>query len=108
MNLRFYLLVSVLTTAFAFLAGSFELGAEPVKYVKPPESVRFKPGTNSVKAIAHCTMCHSADYVSTQPPLPRATWKAIVLKMQKVHGAPIPESEVDPIVEYLVKTYGRE
>lgn len=107
MKLRFPILAVALVSGLGFLAIPW-MNAEPVRYNPPPESVRFKPGPEVVRAISHCSSCHSADYVSTQPTLPRATWKAIVIKMQKVHGAPIPDSEVDPIVEYLVKTYGAE
>jgi hypothetical protein len=38
----------------------------------------------------------------------RAAWKASVTKMQKTFGAVIPDSAVDPIAEYLAKTYGAE
>ncbi len=82
--------------------------AAPVVYTKPPETARLKPGPNSAKAVGHCSLCHSAEYISTQPTLPRTAWKAIVVKMQKVHGAPIPEADVEPIVEYLAKVYGAE
>lgn len=77
----------------------------------PPETARHAesalPGHSLANAM--CLACHSADYVRTQPPtLPRATWKAIVTKMQKTFGAPIPDDAIDPIVDYLVKTYGAE
>jgi hypothetical protein len=58
-------------------------------------------------ASSMCMTCHSADYILYQPrTLPLAFWKATVLKMQKIYGAPIPDSAVDPIVTYLEKTYG--
>ena len=82
--------------------------AEEVKFTLPPESNRFKPGPGSEIAVAQCVICHSADYVSTQPPLPRAFWKAGVQKMQKVYGAPILDAEVDRLVDYLARNYGDE
>jgi hypothetical protein len=59
-------------------------------------------------AAAHCFTCHSTDYVRIQPPSSRAYWRANVVKMQKTFGAPIPDEAVEPIVEYLVRTYGTE
>ena len=38
--------------------------------------------------------------------LARAAWEAEVRKMIKVMGAPIPENDVDPIVDYLTQHYG--
>ena len=96
------------TLSLTILAVATALIAAPVSYTPPPETARFKPAAGVEQAMASCLMCHSTEYVSTQPPLPRATWKAIVLKMQKVHGAPIAEPQVDPIVDYLVKAYGDE
>lgn len=101
------LVVGGLSLALLFWS-SPRVEAEPVTYKKPIETAKFLSGTNSVKAVSNCLICHSADYVSSQPPLSRTAWKSIVVKMQKVHGAPILDSEVDPIVDYLVRTYGTE
>lgn len=108
MKLKFS--ISILIAAFAvmlLLKTSLSF-AEPVSYTPPPETAHFKPAPEAMRAITYCSMCHSADYVSTQPPLPRDKWKGIVVKMQKVHGALIPDTEIDGIVEYLVKNYGAE
>jgi sulfite dehydrogenase len=59
-------------------------------------------------AQSMCGTCHSAEYASTQPVSPRAYWQATVVKMQKTFAAPIPDAAIDPIVDYLVKTYGNE
>jgi len=57
----------------------------------------------------NCIVCHSAQYVSTQPPAsPRSYWTAEVHKMQKSFGAPIDEKEMPEMVDYLAKTYGNE
>ena len=108
MKFRSTIFPILLTATFALLTATPWMQAEPVQYELPPETVRFKPGDGAVKAVAHCSMCHSADYISTQPTLSRDKWKALVVKMKKIHGAPIPEAEVDPIVDYLVKNYGDE
>jgi hypothetical protein len=77
------------------------------KWMLPPETATFKPGPGSALATDKCLLCHSADYIGTQPPLSAAQWKAIVTKMREKFGAPIPPENVDPIVDYLSKTYGK-
>ena len=54
-----------------------------------------------------CSMCHSLDYIVMNSSfLNRAAWEAEVRKMMKVMGAPIPENDVAPIVDYLTQHYG--
>jgi len=52
-----------------------------------------------------CGICHSTTYITMQPPLPGATWEAVVHKMIVTFGAPIPESEAQTIVAYLKSHY---
>jgi len=74
----------------------------------PAEETRLKPGAGSELVKANCLLCHSTDYISTQPPLTRDQWKATVLKMQQKFGAPYNAEKLDPqLVEYLVKAYGK-
>jgi cytochrome c5 len=57
----------------------------------------------------NCVACHSAQYVTTQPPTStRAYWDATVKKMKKPFGAPFPDEDVAAMVDYLVNTYGAE
>lgn len=75
----------------------------------PPETAGFKPGPGVEIANGLCLTCHSADYVSTQPPplkASRSYWKATIEKMKNKMGASIPDDQVDPLIEYLVNTYG--
>ena len=79
--------------------------AAPMVYQLPPETAQLKPGTG-VETAAACTACHSADYLSIQPPEKgKAFWQAEVQKMIKVYKAPIGEDNVAPIVNYLAATY---
>src|SRR5579883_1655541 len=56
---------------------------------------------------ARCSICHSVDYLPMNAPfLDRAAWEAEVRKMMKVMGAPVEESEVGAIVDYLSAHYG--
>jgi mono/diheme cytochrome c family protein len=78
-----------------------------VKITLPPETAKLKPGPGSDLASQQCLTCHSADYVTVQPPgKPLAFWKAEVEKMKKVYGAPIPDDQIEPIAQYLTREYG--
>ena len=76
------------------------------KFVLPPETARLKAGPGADLAAAQCLLCHSADYISTQPRLSAAQWKTAVIKMKDKYGAPIDTNRVDSLVEYLAKNYG--
>jgi mono/diheme cytochrome c family protein len=72
----------------------------------PPETGTYKtaPGVELVQA--NCLMCHSTEYVSSQPPMPRKYWEATVKKMKEKFGAPTPDAQVAALVDYLAATYG--
>lgn len=55
----------------------------------------------------NCISCHSARYVQMQPDFSEKAWMAIVTKMQKSYGAPVPDSSVKEIVQYLVAIKGK-
>ncbi len=104
MNIRAFLGFGVLVAVGAALS------AAPLEITLPAETARLaeSPLPGYALATAMCYTCHSADYTRVQPVSSRAYWKATVTKMQKTFGAPIPDEAVEPIVEYLVKTYGTE
>ena len=79
---------------------------EPLKIELPPETSSFKPAKGVEIANAQCLVCHSVEYVSTQPPLPRTYWAGSVKKMREKYGAQIPDSQVEPLLDYLVEQYG--
>lgn len=72
----------------------------------PLETVTFKQDAGADMANGQCLICHSIEYVTMQPPMPRAFWKASVLKMQQKYGAPITDAQVDPLTDYLTRNYG--
>ena len=85
--------------------------AAAIEITLPEEKLRLadSPLPGAALATALCYTCHSAEYAIYQPPAsPRAYWKATVVKMQKTFGAPIPDTAIDPLTDYLVKTYGAE
>ena len=84
--------------------------AAPVEITLPEDTARLVESSLPGYPLAQgmCYTCHSTDYVRTQPFSSRTYWKAAVVKMQKTFGAPIPDDAVEPITDYLVKTYGAE
>jgi len=94
-------LAFVVLTAFPFLVRGAALVIQ-----LPPEVNAFKQDVGAEIANAQCLVCHSVEYVSTQPPLPRTFWKTSVQKMQQKYGAAIPEEEVDVLADYLTRNYG--
>jgi hypothetical protein len=72
----------------------------------PEETAEYRVGSGVDLARSYCMGCHSADYVLTQPPgMSRSFWEAEVNKMKKAFGAPLPDDQVTPLVDYLVRTY---
>jgi mono/diheme cytochrome c family protein len=78
------------------------------EWTLPAGEPQFRSGPGAELAIGNCVICHSADYVSMQPPLEAAGWKAIVQKMREKYGAPLPEAQVDAVVKYLAAAYGKK
>lgn len=90
---------AALATLASFAAG--------LKIDLPPDQSKLKPGPGADLAASQCLFCHSADYITTQPPgKPRAFWKAEVEKMKKVYGAPIQDDQIDALADYLTTAYG--
>lgn len=83
--------------------------AAPLDFKLPAETAKLRPSTLPGAAIAaqKCSICHSADYVSYQPPgMTQAQWTAEMAKMQHAYGAPISDEEVKQIGAYLAVAYG--
>jgi cytochrome c551/c552 len=92
-------------TAVLALAPALATGA-PLQIELPPETGAFQPGPGAEIANAQCLVCHSVEYVTTQPPFPRAFWAATVKKMREKYGAQMPEPQTEPLVDYLTEHYG--
>ncbi len=103
---------SVARTAAALLAlCAAAQQASALEIDLPAETAMYKesslPGYSLT--LQNCLMCHSAQYVQSQPPTsPRTYWEATVKKMKHPFGAPFPEADIPAIVDYLTKTYGAE
>jgi len=85
-----------------------DLSSAPVTYSPPAETATFRAGPGVETAMTNCGVCHSADYLNTQPRgagFERDFWQAEVTKMIKVYGAPIQEDDAKIIVDYLAAAY---
>jgi mono/diheme cytochrome c family protein len=69
---------------------------------------QLAPGDGLQEVRIYCNTCHSPRYITMQPPLPAATWKSEVNKMNKEFGASIPEDTSSKIVSYLQAHYALE
>jgi len=68
-----------------------------------PDPGRMFPGDAKADAINNnCLACHSAGMVLAQPALSRTEWQSEVDKMRSTYKAPVEESDVPAIVDYLV------
>jgi hypothetical protein len=96
MRIRSSLLLAPLALAIA--------GAGPYRLPATPDPV-LPPDPDGQTFVAHCSGCHSLDYINTQPPAKGlAFWQAEVVKMTRVYGASIPETDSMAIARYLAAT----
>lgn len=77
-------------------------------WVLPVGEPALPEGEVGAPVRRHCALCHSFDYIATQPRLSKTAWAASVEKMRAKYGAPIPTNEVPALVAYLVKHHGKE
>jgi hypothetical protein len=98
----------ILLTVAVLTAGLLSPGAAaplPKEEDWPAETGTYKPGQGVELAQSLCITCHSVEYVTSQPPLPRKFWDGVVKKMKDKYGAPLPD-ETTALVDYLTTIYG--
>ncbi|KAB0664432.1 cytochrome c [Oryzomonas japonica] len=100
--MRIRLLFILMTICAGGAAGAADLH----RITLPPPTVSLKEGAGVYVVRRYCSICHSLDYITTQPKFPKAKWQAEVAKMIKVYGAPIPEESVKVISDYIAAYYG--
>jgi mono/diheme cytochrome c family protein len=103
-------IVAVAFSALAFgFGGMTPAAAKSITLPTDAPPLKASPLPGYAKAQANCVACHSAEYMLYQPPTaPRAYWEAMVTRMKVVFKAPIDDTDMPAIVDYLVKTYGNE
>ena len=107
----FVIAASVLATVSLVWAASSSPGAPPDivwhdKAFNIPTRGEMFQGPDAELLNQDCVICHSAMFVKEQPALPAATWRAEVLKMKNVFGAPVDEKDVSALVKALVAQHG--
>lgn len=95
-----------ITTLIALALSLSAVRAGEVSITLPTETAVFRPGKGAELAQANCLICHSADYISMQPPMPRKFWDATVKKMKEKFGAPAPDESLVALAAYLTAAYG--
>jgi hypothetical protein len=88
------------------MLASAGFAADTTDFTLPLETARLKTAPGVEVANGNCMLCHSVDYISTQPRLNAAQWRATVTKMREKYGAPIATNRVDDLVTYFVQNYG--
>jgi cytochrome c5 len=79
---------------------------KPLTLTLPDNNAPYPPGPGVEVANNNCLACHSVEMVLNQPGMPKAAWQAEVAKMRNVYMAPIVESDVPAIVDYLTAVKG--
>jgi sulfite dehydrogenase (cytochrome) subunit B len=95
----------VASALVVFVAGAAR-AEETVSITLPADSVSLAPGPGQDVATTQCRMCHSLDYITTQPRGGTAQWQGVVTKMIRVFGAPIGADDAKAITDYLSAHYG--
>ena len=106
--------VVALTMAVAACAARPSIAQEPtLTPAVTPQAAAQAPSDELADApgrekVAQCGACHSLDYIRMNSRfLDLAGWTAVVNKMIKAFGAPIPAGDVDAIARYLAEQYGK-
>lgn len=80
-------------------------GAGALYQLPEERPIELPPGPGVELVAAHCSACHSLDYLTTQPPdMGAGFWAHTVDKMVKVHGADIPADDRVAITTWLGAT----
>jgi len=60
------------------------------------------------KVLGYCSICQSTDYIfMNADALDQKGWDAVVTKMIKVYGAPVPDSDREMLIQYLTVHYSK-
>ncbi len=78
-----------------------------VKIALPPSPQLFKDGPGAQLARTDCQVCHSSQYVYTQPPFTKEQWLGEIKKMKAVYGAQFSDADIEPIADYLTAQNGK-
>ncbi len=101
-------IILILILSVTALAGQTTASGDTVRSITIPViKEQLKPGPGMDTTARYCSVCHSLDYITTQPVFSKEKWGEIVNKMVKVFGAPIPTDAAREITGYLGSAYGK-
>lgn len=103
-----YVLGQYKVLLFAFFSFPIYAVASPLTINLPAETIVLRPSDfpGYIVAQQKCGICHSADYIEYQPPgFNQEQWTGLARKMKESYGAPLSESDVALVGEYLAATY---
>jgi hypothetical protein len=108
MIFRIIILILIFIMAGTALAAEKTSTSTTVRTITLPTiKVDLKPGPGMETTARYCSVCHSLDYITTQPAFSQKKWGEIVSKMVKVFGVPIPQDAAREITSYLGSAYGK-
>jgi hypothetical protein len=102
-------MIRALSLVLVLLVAPAAVPAAEVSITLPPDHPygTLKPGPGVEAAQRNCVLCHSTDYIVTQPRGDLKQWDSVVTKMMKVFGAPISDADARVIAGYLATAYGQ-
>jgi hypothetical protein len=101
------LILILILSGTALAAEKASTGGMVHKISLPTVKIDLKPGPGMDETARYCNVCHSLDYITSQPAFSKKKWGEIVTKMTKVFGAPVPQDEASKITAYLGAAYGK-
>jgi cytochrome c551/c552 len=102
-------LKSINTVLGGIGVAAFSISLFAAEVTLPPDTSVLRESELPGYSLAQqkCGICHSANYISYQPPgMTLDQWTAEMQKMQHSYGAPINEEEIKLIGAYLAVEYG--
>lgn len=94
-------------TTFAMAADQDFIKEGSKRSIKlPVQKNPLVDGQGKEATSRYCGICHSLDYITTQPKFNKAKWQGEVSKMVKTYGAPISEDNAKIIADYITTYYG--
>jgi len=100
--LRGVILTALIATASLGARRDAPAAETPAAITLPAQNTNFRPAPGIEIARRDCLSCHSAEYVTSQPPLSKAAWTKEIAKMRTAFGATIPDADTDGLVAYLL------
>src|SRR5438128_11640782 len=98
-------LVRTIICAVVLLAGA--ASAEEITLPSDHPYGTLKPGPGSEVAQRSCVLCHSTDYIVTQPPGDANQWDGVVTTMITASGARLSDADAKTITESLARQSGQ-